>query len=115
MKFKFIAPTLLMAFSLFQGALADEAIRFIPETYPIGYVDQGDVKHFVLKGANVTDKEIVLENVFGQGVGMSNFKYPQRIPAKGTISHRPGSRPRRYNRQALHRYHGRHRKGTVLL
>ena len=86
MKFKFIAPTLLMAFSLFQGALADEAIRFIPETYPIGYVGQGDVKHFVLKGANVTDKEIVLENVFGQGVGMSNFKYPKKIPAKGTIS-----------------------------
>ena len=86
MNFKLIAPTLLMALGLFQGALADEAIRFVPETYPIGYVDQGDVKHFVLKGANVTDKEIVLENVFGQGVGMSNFKYPQKSPAKGTIT-----------------------------
>jgi hypothetical protein len=67
------------------AAMADEAIRFVPENYPIGMLNQGDTKHIVLQGANITDKEIVLENVFGQGNGMSNFKYPNKIPAKGTV------------------------------
>lgn len=67
------------------AAMADEAIRFVPENYPIGMLNQGDTKHIVLKGANTTNQEIVLENVFGQGNGMSNFKYPNKIPAKGTV------------------------------
>ena len=66
-------------------SIADESIRFVPENYPIGVLNQGDTKHIVLQGANLTDKEIVLENVFGQGNGMSNFKYPNKIPAKGTV------------------------------
>lgn len=79
--------TILLASSLMcVGALADDAIRFVPETYPIGYVDQGDTKHIVLKGANISGKEIVLETVMGQGVGMSNFKYPPKIPANGTVT-----------------------------
>ena len=63
--------------SLFVAALAfsatvmaDDVIRFVPDPYPIGYADQGDVKHIVIKGANVTNKEITVENVIGQGVGM---------------------------------------------
>ena len=44
---------------------ADESIRFVPEPYPIGYADQGEVKHVVLKGANVSGKEINLESVMG--------------------------------------------------
>ena len=68
------------------AAFADDLIRFVPDPYPIGYVNQGDVKHIVLKGANVTGKEIVLETVMGQGVGMSNFKYPTKIAPNGTIS-----------------------------
>ena len=71
--------------SLSTATFADEAIRFVPENYPIGVLNQGDTKHIVLQGANLTDKEIVLENVFGQGNGMSNFKYPNKIPAKGTV------------------------------
>ena len=86
MNFKIFKSVVFAALACSSASFADDAIRFVPETYPIGYVDQGDVKHFVLKGANVTDKEIVLENVFGQGVGMSNFKYPQKFPAKGTIT-----------------------------
>ena len=82
----FKLSTLLLASVLSANVLADEAIRFVPETYPIGYVDQGDTKHYTLKGANISGKEIVLETVMGQGVGMSNFKYPQRIPANGTIT-----------------------------
>ena len=36
----------------------DDVIRFVPDPYPIGFADQGDVKHIVIKGANVTDKDI---------------------------------------------------------
>ena len=64
------------------SAFADDNIRFVPEPYPIGQADQGEVKHVVLKGANVSGKEINLESVMGQGVGMSNFKFPKKI-AKG--------------------------------
>ena len=66
----------------FSAAFADDNIRFVPEPYPIGIADQGEVKHVVLKGANVSGKEINLESVMGQGVGMSNFKFPKKI-AKG--------------------------------
>ncbi len=67
-------------------SIADESIRFVPENYPIGVLNQGDTKHIVLQGANTTGKEIVLENVFGQGNGMSNFKFPKKIPAKGAVT-----------------------------
>lgn len=67
-------------------SIADESIRFVPENYPIGVLNQGDTKHIVLQGANTTGKEIVLENVFGQGNGMSNFKFPKTIPAKGAVT-----------------------------
>ena len=72
--------------SLATSALADDVIRFVPDPYPIGYADQGDVKHIVIKGANVTNKEITLENVIGQGVGMSNFKYPQKIAPNAPVT-----------------------------
>ena len=85
MTFKMIPTVLAAAFALSTTAFADEAIRFVPENYPIGVLNQGDTKHIVLQGANLTDKEIVLENVFGQGNGMSNFKFPNKIPAKGTV------------------------------
>ena len=85
MTFKIIPTVLAAAFALSTATFADEAIRFVPENYPIGVLNQGDTKHIVLQGANLTDKEIVLENVFGQGNGMSNFKYPNKIPAKGTV------------------------------
>ncbi len=66
--------------------LADDNIRFVPEPYPIGQADQGEVKHVVIKGANVSGKEINLENVMGQGVGMSNFKFPKKIPAGAAVT-----------------------------
>ena len=65
---------------------ADESIRFVPEPYPIGYANQGEVKHVVLKGANVSGKEISLESVMGQGVGMSNFKFPKKIGAGSAVT-----------------------------
>ena len=68
------------------AAIAADDIRFVPDPYPIGYVDQGDVKHFVIKGANVTAKEITLENVIGQGIGMSNFKYPTKIAPNAPVT-----------------------------
>ena len=42
---------------------ADESIRFVPEPYPIGYANQGEVKHVVLKGANVSGKETSFRDV----------------------------------------------------
>ncbi|MBR6449495.1 MAG: hypothetical protein IKS96_06070 [Fibrobacter sp.] len=72
--------------SLATSAFADDVIRFVPDPYPIGYADQGDVKHIVIKGANVTNKEITVENVIGQGVGMSNFKYPQKIAPNAAVT-----------------------------
>ena len=86
MTFKLIPSVFAVAFAFSTAAFADEAIRFVPENYPIGVLNQGDIKHIVLQGANLTDKEIVLENVFGQGNGMSNFKFPQKIPAKGAVT-----------------------------
>ena len=83
MNFKSIV--FVSALACASAAMADEAIRFVPENYPIGMLNQGDTKHIVLKGANTTNQEIVLENVFGQGNGMSNFKFPNKIPAKGTV------------------------------
>ena len=85
MTFKIVSSVLAATLALTVTSFADEAIRFVPENYPIGVLNQGDTKHIVLQGANITDKEIVLENVFGQGNGMSNFKYPNKIPAKGTV------------------------------
>lgn len=85
MTFKIISSVLAATLALTVTSFADEALRFVPENYPIGVLNQGDTKHIVLQGANITDKEIVLENVFGQGNGMSNFKYPNKIPAKGTV------------------------------
>ncbi len=85
MTFKIISSVLAATLALTVTSFADEAIRFVPENYPLGVLNQGDTKHIVLQGANITDKEIVLENVFGQGNGMSNFKYPSKIPAKGTV------------------------------
>ena len=72
--------------SLASVAFADESIRFVPDPYPIGYADQGDVKHIVIKGTNVSGKEINLENVMGQGVGMSNFKYPKKIAPGAAVT-----------------------------
>lgn len=67
-------------------SMADDVIRFVPEPYPIGVVDQGDTKHVVIRGANVTAKEIQLENVMGQGLGMSNFKYPTKIAPNAAVT-----------------------------
>ena len=81
--YKFLLPAVL-AFAA--AAFADEAIRFVPDVYPIGVVNQGEQKHIVLQGANTTGAEIALENVFGQGIGMSNFKFPQKIAPNATVS-----------------------------
>ena len=84
MKIKILA--FAAAAALASQAFADDAIKFVPEPYSIGYADQGDVKHIVIKGANVTNKEIVLENVIGQGIGMSNFKYPKKIAPNAAVT-----------------------------
>jgi hypothetical protein len=75
-----------LASSLATLAFADDVIRFVPDPYPIGYADQGDVRHIVIKGANVSAKEITLENVIGQGIGMSNFKYPTKIAPNAPVT-----------------------------
>lgn len=82
MQKNFIVFILYVAVAIFAG----DVIKFVPETFPIGYVNQGDIKHYTLQGANVTNNDIVLENVFGQGIGMSNFKFPKKIPANGTVT-----------------------------
>ena len=81
---KLITSVVISSFVV-SAAFADDAIRFVPETYPIGYVNQGDVKHIVLKGANVSGKDINLENAFGQGIGMTNFKYPTKIAKNSPV------------------------------
>ena len=85
MNFKKLSLAFLAAFFV-APVLADDVIRFVPDPYPIGYADQGDVKHIVIKGANVTNKEIVLETVMGQGIGMSNFKYPAKIAPNAPVT-----------------------------
>lgn len=75
-----------LAFLVSSASFAEDAIRFVPDVYPIGFVEQGATKHIVLKGANVSGKDIVLENAFGQGVGMSNFKYPTKIAKNSPIT-----------------------------
>lgn len=68
------------------SVFADDVIRFVPDVYPIGFVEQGATKHIVLKGANVSGKDITLENAFGQGIGMSNFKYPTKIAKNSPVT-----------------------------
>ncbi|MCQ2054631.1 MAG: hypothetical protein MJY82_04995 [Fibrobacter sp.] len=86
MNLKFIAFAVAAVSTLASTAFAEDAIRFVPDPYPIGYADQGDVKHIVIKGANVSNKEIVLENVIGQGIGMSNFKFPTKIAPNAAVT-----------------------------
>ena len=85
MNFKKFSLAFLVA-SLATSALAEDIIRFVPDPYPIGYADQGDVRHIVIKGANITNKEIVLETVMGQGIGMSNFKFPTKIAPNAPVT-----------------------------
>ena len=66
-------------------AFSVEPIIFAPSVYPIGSVNQGEVKHIVLKGANVSGHEIRLENVMCQGNGCSNFKFPRSIANNGAV------------------------------
>lgn len=82
---KLITSVVISSFAVSAAFAADDAIRFVPETYPIGYVNQGDVKHIVLKGANISGKDINLENAFGQGIGMTNFKYPTKIAKNAPV------------------------------
>lgn len=77
---------LVAATALSVQSLAADPITFVPAVYPIGEVNQGDVRHFVLKGANVSGKEIQLENVMCQGNGCSNFKYPTAIAKNGVVN-----------------------------
>ena len=86
MNLKSIVFAVAAVSTLATTAFADEAIRFVPEVYPIGYVEQGATKHIVLKGANVSGKDIDLENAFGQGIGMSNFKYPTKIAKNAPLT-----------------------------
>ncbi len=74
------------AMALSAQAFAASAILFTPEVFPIGEVNQGDVKHYVLKGANLTGKTVNLETAMCQGTGCSNFKFPSTIPANGAVS-----------------------------
>ncbi len=76
----------LFAVAVATSAIAADPITFVPATYPIGEVNQGDVKHFVLKGANVSGKEIKLETAMCQGTGCSNFKYPATIAKNGVVT-----------------------------
>lgn len=64
----------------------DAEIRFVPEPYPLGVVQQGEVKHIILKGANTTAKDIVLESVMSQNAGASGYKYPAVIKANSTVT-----------------------------
>lgn len=76
----------VFAAALSAAAFAYEPITFVPNVYPIGEVNQGDVRHFVLKGANLSGKEIKLENVMCQGNGCSNFKYPAVIGVNNAVT-----------------------------
>lgn len=83
---KFFKTVFATALAFSATVMAEDIIRFVPDPYPIGYADQGDVRHIVIKGANITNKEIVLETVMGQGIGMSNFKYPTKIAPNAAVT-----------------------------
>lgn len=87
---KFFNTRAIIGASIFASALATAAfavdpVVFAPAVYPMGEVNQGDVKHFVLKGANVSGKTINLETVMCQGTGCSNFKYPTSVANNSAI------------------------------
>ena len=83
---KFFKTVFATALAFSATVMAEDIIRFVPDPYPIGYADQGDVRHIVIKGANITNKEIILETVMGQGIGMSNFKFPQKIAPNAPVT-----------------------------
>lgn len=74
-----------IAFLAATAAFASDAISFVPNVYPLGEVNQGDVKHIVLKGANISNKPVNLETVMCQGTGCSNFKYPKTVDRHAPI------------------------------
>lgn len=65
---------------------ADSPVRFLPDPYQLGEMQQGEVRHVVLRGANVTNKDIPLETVMSQGTGVENLKFPMTIGANKTIT-----------------------------
>lgn len=67
----------VVAAALASAAFAASPITFVPQSFD--EVNQGDVKHFVLKGANISGKDIKLETVMCQGTGCSNFTYPATV------------------------------------
>lgn len=74
------------AFMAATAAFAIEPVVFTPAVYQVGEVNQGDVKHITLKGANVSGKDIKLETVMCQGTGCSNFKYPAVVANKNGMT-----------------------------
>ena len=62
------------------------SLRFVPETYTLGVVEQRSVNHIILKGANTTSKDIIVETAMSQNTGASNFKYPSKIQAGAAFS-----------------------------
>lgn len=73
---------LLLAFSILPLWAQNTTLKFNPETYSVGKIQQGDVRHIVLKGINQSSKTIDLESVMSQNIGSSNFKYPSSIKPK---------------------------------
>ncbi|MCF0223080.1 MAG: hypothetical protein HUK20_02310 [Fibrobacter sp.] len=73
----FFNRVILFSAALACAAFSAEPIAFVPSSF--GEVNQGEVKHLVLKGANLSGKEIKLETVMCQGTGCSNFKFPTAI------------------------------------
>lgn len=79
----------ILRVSIFSAALASAAFAIEPITFfpqSAGEVNQGDVKHFVLKGANVSGKEIKLESAMCQGTGCSNFKFPATVANNDAVA-----------------------------
>jgi len=80
----------LILFSLItlgaSALFAEGALQFVPDPYQLGEMQQGEVRHVVLRGANVTNKEIPLETVMSQGTGVENLKFPTTIGANKTIT-----------------------------
>ena len=77
---------ILFVLSSFPLWAQNKDIRFVPESYSVGVIEQGDVRHIVLKGVNTTSKTIVLESVMSQNTGSSNFKHPSVIKPNETIT-----------------------------
>jgi len=72
--------TLILLLASLTFSVAQESpLRFTPEPFQLGKIDQGTSRHVVLQGKNTSKTAVQLESVMSQNVGSAQFQFPTQI------------------------------------